>query len=64
VTDSELTGGALYPRIRALRRVSARIAVAVARQARDSGTGRPLTDDVIARAVTEAQRNPAYRSIA
>jgi len=64
VTDGELAAGALYPRIGELRRVSARIACAVAREARDSGVGRALDDEVIARAVTETQWHPEYRSMA
>jgi malic enzyme len=64
VADGELAAGALYPRVRDLRRVSARIAVAVAREARDSGVGRPLDDEVIPRAVTQTQWNPEYRSMA
>jgi malic enzyme len=53
--------GALYPRVRDLRRVSTRIAEAVVREARDSGVGRVLADDAIPRAVAEAQWEPAYR---
>jgi malic enzyme len=61
VPDEDLAAGALYPRVRDLRRVSTRIAEAVAREARDSGVGRALTDDAIPHAVAEAQWEPVYR---
>ena len=61
VPDDELASGALYPRVRDLRRVSMRIAEAVVREARDSGVGRRFTDEAIPRAVAEAQWTPAYR---
>jgi malic enzyme len=64
VTGEELAAGALYPRVRDLRRVSGRIAMAVVREARESGVGRPLADEAIARAVADAQWHPEYRSIA
>jgi malic enzyme len=41
--------------------VSTRIAEAVAREARDSGVGRPFTDDAIPHVVAEAQWEPVYR---
>jgi malic enzyme len=61
VPDDDLAAGALYPRVRDLRRVSTRIAEAVAREARDSGVGRALADDAIPHAVAEAQWEPVYR---
>jgi malate dehydrogenase (oxaloacetate-decarboxylating) len=61
VPDEDLAAGALYPRVRDLRRVSTRIAEAVAREARDSGVGRPFTDDAIPHVVAEAQWEPVYR---
>jgi malate dehydrogenase (oxaloacetate-decarboxylating) len=63
VSDEDLAAGALYPRVRDLRRVSTRIAEAVAREARDSGVGRPLADDAIARAIREAQWEPVYKPL-
>jgi malate dehydrogenase (oxaloacetate-decarboxylating) len=63
VSDEDLAAGALYPRVRDLRRVSTRIAEAVAREARDSGVGRPLADDAIARAIKEAQWEPVYKPL-
>jgi malate dehydrogenase (oxaloacetate-decarboxylating) len=61
VPADELGDGALYPRVRDLRRVSTRIALAVAREAGDSGVGRRLEGDALERAVTEAQWQPDYR---
>jgi malate dehydrogenase (oxaloacetate-decarboxylating) len=63
VSDEDLAAGTLYPRVRDLRRVSTRIAEAVAREARDSGVGRPLADDAIARAIREAQWEPVYKPL-
>ncbi|HTY80923.1 MAG TPA: NAD-dependent malic enzyme [Candidatus Bathyarchaeia archaeon] len=63
LSDTDLVADALYPRIRDLRRVSARIAVAVAREARESGVGRALDDEAIARTVAEAQWKPGYQSL-
>jgi malic enzyme len=47
--------------VRDLRRVSTRIAEAVAREARDSGVGKPFADGAIPQAVAEAQWDPVYR---
>ena len=63
VGDDELAAGALYPRVRDLRRVSTHIAMAVAREARDAGLGRALDDDGIGRAVLEAQWAPRYGAL-
>jgi malic enzyme len=63
VPADELASGALYPRVRDLRRVSTRIAEAVVREARDSDVGRLFTDEAIPRAVAEAQWTPAYRQV-
>ena len=61
VTAAELVEGALYPRVRDLRRVSTRIALAVAREAGDSGVGRRLEGGALERAVAAAQWRPDYR---
>ena len=61
VPEEDLAAGALYPRVRDLRRVSTRIAEAVAREARDSGMGKALSDEAISRAVREAQWEPVYQ---
>jgi len=44
--------------------VSTRIAVAVAREARELGVGRALDDEAIPRAVAEAQWKPGYQPLA
>jgi len=61
VPEEDLAAGALYPRVRDLRRVSTRIAEAVAREARDSGMGKARSDEAISRAVRVAQWEPVYQ---
>jgi len=61
ISPEDLEAGALYPRVRELRRVSTRIAEAVVREARDAALGRPLADDEIPRAVAAAQWEPRYQ---
>jgi malate dehydrogenase (oxaloacetate-decarboxylating) len=63
VAADELRDGVLYPRVGDLRRVSTRIARAVAREAGDSGVGRRLEGDALDRAVAEAQWQPDYRPL-
>jgi malate dehydrogenase (oxaloacetate-decarboxylating) len=60
VIEEDLEAGALYPRVRDLRRVSTRIAEAVVREARDARLGRALDDDQIRNAVAAAQWIPRY----
>jgi malate dehydrogenase (oxaloacetate-decarboxylating) len=60
VSPERLALGALYPPISALREVSRAIAVAVAREARDGGTGRALDDQEIEREVARAMWFPTY----
>lgn len=60
VPAGRLQTGALYPSISDLRSVSRAIAVAVAREARDSGTGRMADDAAIESAVDAAMWSPAY----
>jgi len=60
VSDERLAAGSLFPRVRELRRVSARIAEAVVRAARQDGVGRPIPDAEIARAVADAMWQPDY----
>jgi malate dehydrogenase (oxaloacetate-decarboxylating) len=55
-----LEGGALYPEVSALRRVSREIAISVVRQARDTGVGRTYADDQIGPAVNAAMWYPNY----
>ena len=60
VSREDLDAGTLFPPIRELRRVAARIAEAVVREARDTRLGRPLPDETIADTVAAAQWNPRY----
>jgi malic enzyme len=63
VSREDLAAGALFPPIRDLRRVAARVAQAVAREARDSGLGRELSDEAISEAVSAAQWTPCYPTL-
>jgi len=60
VRPEDLAAGSLFPPIRELRRVTARIAEAVVAQARDEGVGRPLADEAIGPYVRLAMWEPAY----
>jgi len=60
VSAARLSTGSLYPSQSDLRRVSRRIAVDVAREARESGFGRYISDDEIDAAVDEAMWYPDY----
>ena len=60
VHAEDLEAGMLFPPVSEIRRVTAHIAEAVVREARDSGVGRPIPDDEIPRAVAAAMWNPAY----
>jgi malic enzyme len=60
VGPAELAAGSLFPAVRDIRRVSARVAAAVVREARERGLGRALSDEEIPRAVAEAMWEPAY----
>ncbi len=58
--QEDVESGSLYPPIAALRRVTARIAEAVMREARDSGVGRPVEDEEIPGCVAAAMWDPRY----
>ena len=60
VHGEDLQAGMLFPPISAIRRVTARIAEAVIREARDSGVGRPIADAQVPAAVAAAMWEPAY----
>ena len=64
VRPEDLAAGSLFPRIREIRRVTARIAEAVVREARDSGVGRVVDDARIPVAVAEAMWDPRYLPMA
>jgi malic enzyme len=59
-TDAELAGGSLFPHVRDLRRVTAGIAEAVMREARDGGVGLALPDSEIPARVASAMWTPEY----
>jgi malate dehydrogenase (oxaloacetate-decarboxylating) len=58
--QEDVEAGALYPPVAALRRVTARIAAAVVREARDSGLGCPVSDTGIDELVAGAMWDPSY----
>jgi len=60
VSEDRLAQGAIYPRIRDLREVSAKVAVAVMRKARDLNLGRVLTDSEIETMVECSMWYPVY----
>lgn len=60
VSQEDLDGGSLYPRPTHLREISRQIAVAVVREARDSGVGINLRDGDIEPAVVESMWEPEY----
>jgi malic enzyme len=60
VHEAEMSEGALYPAMGRLRQVTARVAAAVVREARDRGLGRPLTDAEIPGALAGARWEPLY----
>jgi malate dehydrogenase (oxaloacetate-decarboxylating) len=52
--------GLLLPPMEDIRRASAAVAVAVARQAREEGLGRRLDDSLLEQAVARAQWEPHF----
>jgi malate dehydrogenase (oxaloacetate-decarboxylating) len=60
VSEDDLARGLLFPSLRSVREVTARIAQGVVREARDSGLGRKLGDEAIAPAVHAAMWYPDY----
>jgi len=60
VEEDDLREGALYPKVSRLRKVTARVAEEVVREARDRGVGRPFTDAEIEPAVAAAMWEPLY----
>ena len=60
VSEADLAAGLVFPPMRDLRRVTARVAEAVVRAAREGGTGRPFADAEIAPAVAAAMWEPDY----
>ena len=60
VTDDDIASGSLFPRVRELRHVAARVAAAVVRTARDQGLGRAIKDADIEAVVKNAMWEPQY----
>ena len=61
VRPEDLEAGSLFPSASRIREVTAHVAAAVAREAREWGVAnRPLADDRIPEAIAEAMWNPAY----
>jgi malic enzyme len=60
VSEADLAEGLVFPPMRDLRKVTAAIAQAVVREARDRGLGRPFADAEIAPAVKAAMWEPEY----
>ena len=60
VKASDLASGSLFPSTSEIRHVSASVAAAVVKVARDAGLGRPIPDAEIPKAVAAAMWNPAY----
>jgi malate dehydrogenase (oxaloacetate-decarboxylating) len=60
VRAEDLAAGRLFPRVGEIRRVTARVAEAVAREAGRNGVGRALSDEQVVQAVAEAMWEPAY----
>ena len=60
VRPEDLASGSLFPPIAELRPVTAQIAMAVAREAREAGVGRPLDDAELAATVRASMWEPDY----
>ena len=59
-SETDLAAGSLFPRVRDLRRVTAAVAEAVIREARDCGAGRAIADDQIPALVARTIWTPEY----
>jgi malic enzyme len=64
VSAEELRAGMLFPPVRHIRRVTARIAGQVVRAARDCGVGRAMDDGEVDRQVAAAMWEPSYAALA
>ena len=60
VAPEAMAQGALLPPVQSIREVSARVALAVAKEARDSGLGRLLDDREYEKIIRKAQWDPAF----
>jgi len=59
-SETDLANGSLFPSVRDLRRVTAAIAEAVIREARECGVGKPIADAQIPSVVAGAMWTPEY----
>lgn len=62
VSDDEAAHGYMLPKMENIREVSAQVALAVAREARDCGLGRLLDDATLEKIVRHAQWDPHFYS--
>jgi malic enzyme len=60
VSDEDVAAGSLFPPVGELRRVTAKVAAAVVREARDTGVGRPIPDADVESLVRGAMWEPNY----
>jgi len=60
VTEQDIAEGSLFPRVRELRHVAARVAAAVVKTARDQGLGKVIKDEDIEGVVKNAMWEPRY----
>jgi malate dehydrogenase (oxaloacetate-decarboxylating) len=60
VTPAEEQRGLLLPSMNEIREVAVRVALAVAKEARDSGVGRLLDDDELETLIRHAQWKPGF----
>jgi malic enzyme len=60
VSDEDVANGSLFPPVGELRAVTAQVAAAVVREARDSGVGRSIPEHDVERAVEESMWVPDY----
>ena len=63
VDAEDLAAGALFPSMRELRTVTAEVAVAVARAAREEGIGRPLPEAELPAIVRGDMWDPVYEPL-
>jgi malate dehydrogenase (oxaloacetate-decarboxylating) len=60
VREEDISAGSLFPPPSEIRRVTAAVAEAVVRKARDEGVGRQIPDEAVPRVVAAAMWQPDY----
>ena len=60
VTDEQLQKGMMLPEMKEIRRASFEVALAVAKEARETGIGRQLSDSHLMALIAKAQWEPHY----